>query len=264
MPPRNLAKNPRSDNVMYPENIRKLIKNITPKSELTSDHSVNPDITGSKYDIINSAVFTLQKKLPKIDPGLIAISGDIIDGVVSDASKKSWHIPICALESYVDWLYLHSVDVSLLSVVISVKAGFSGIDLRRICLGALLHDLGKLIIPDSIIQKPGRLNDREMSLMRRHCELGYNMAMNFNLPDECRNIILQHHERLDGSGYPKGLSKNELPESAKIVMIADVLDAITSFRPYKKARTMCEGITVLKREPLSFEQKYVNIVGKYL
>lgn len=102
--------------------------------------------------------------------------------------------------------------------------------------GALLHDVGKIAIPDSILKKPGPLSPQEWEKVKLHPSLGFKLVKEINLVKEVGNIILYHHERYDGTGYPMQLKKKDIPVEARIFALADALDAITSFRPYRKER----------------------------
>jgi putative nucleotidyltransferase with HDIG domain len=106
-------------------------------------------------------------------------------------------------------------------------------DIRK---GALLHDIGKIAIPDAILKKPGPLSPAEWEKVKLHPSLGYGLIKEIKLVKEIGNIILYHHERYDGTGYPKGLKKEKIPLEARIFALADALDAITAHRPYRKMR----------------------------
>jgi putative nucleotidyltransferase with HDIG domain len=108
--------------------------------------------------------------------------------------------------------------------------------LDNIRKGALLHDVGKIAIPDSILKKPSPLDQAEWEKIKLHPALGYGLIKEIKLLKEVGNIILCHHERYDGSGYPSGLKAEEIPLEARIFALADALDAITSFRPYREQR----------------------------
>jgi len=108
--------------------------------------------------------------------------------------------------------------------------------LDNIRKGALLHDIGKIAIPDSILKKPGRLSPAEWEKIKLHPTLGYGLVKEIKLLREVGDIILYHHERYDGGGYPKGLVGEAIPQEARIFALADALDAITSHRPYRKER----------------------------
>ena len=108
--------------------------------------------------------------------------------------------------------------------------------LDNIRKGALLHDIGKIAIPDSILKKPHPLTLEEWKKIKLHPTLGYGLIKEIKLLKEVGNIILCHHEKYDGTGYPRGLKKDEIPLEARIFSLADALDAITSYRPYRKER----------------------------
>jgi len=108
--------------------------------------------------------------------------------------------------------------------------------LENIRKGALLHDIGKIAIPDAILKKPSRLSAAEWQKVKLHPVLGYGLIKEIKMVKEVGNVILYHHERYDGSGYPKGLKKDAIPLEARMFAVADALDAITSHRPYRKER----------------------------
>lgn len=126
-----------------------------------------------------------------------------------------------------------------------VLAQIIGVDeettLDNIRKGALLHDVGKIAIPDSILKKPGPLSREEWEKIKLHPSLGYGLIKEIKLVKEIGNIILCHHERYDGRGYPSKLKGSDIPLEARIFALADALDAITSFRPYRKERTFQEA-----------------------
>lgn len=133
--------------------------------------------------------------------------------------------------------YGHSKTVARYSHVLAEAAGI--LDPRAldsIRKGALLHDSGKMAIPDSILKKPGPLAPREWEVIRRHPALGYSLVRDLKLVREVGDIILCHHERYDGTGYPKGLKGEAIPFEARIFAVADTLDAVTSHRPYRAPR----------------------------
>jgi putative nucleotidyltransferase with HDIG domain len=128
----------------------------------------------------------------------------------------------------------HSRTVSKYSQVLAEILGIKNqVTLDNIRKGALLHDIGKIAIPDSILKKPGELTPEEWEKIKLHPALGFGLIKEMKLLKEVGNIILYHHEKYDGSGYPKGLKKEEIPLEARIFALADALDAITSHRPYR-------------------------------
>lgn len=221
------------------------------------------------FDEKQSAVLTSIAKAFEVrmnicDDRVLEQPNKILSTIVFESKTKPWWIYINALSNYVDWLYTHSIDVAMISLMMAVKLGYSDKKLFNIGLGAFLHDVGKLLIPKSIIEKPGPLTDMEMVCMRQHCELGISSLEPFILPKECTDIVLQHHERLDGSGYPKGLRENEICRNARIVMIADAIDAITSGRPYKQPQEMDAAIKILRGAGKKYPQELVTLLEKIL
>jgi len=133
----------------------------------------------------------------------------------------------------------HSQTVSKYAEALAKILGWKKAErLDHIRKGALLHDVGKIAIPDSILKKPGPLTADEWEKIKLHPSLGYGLIKEIKLVPEIGNIILYHHEHFDGSGYPRGLSSEEIPQEARIFAVADALDAITAHRPYRKARDM--------------------------
>jgi putative nucleotidyltransferase with HDIG domain len=129
----------------------------------------------------------------------------------------------------------HSKRVLLYSVKIAEVIGGMEDQMKTLGMGAWLHDIGKLAIPDSILLKPGALNEQERQIMERHVELGYDLVKGIPFLADAAEIILAHHERRNGSGYPRGLRGDNIPMSARIFAVADSFDAMTSDRPYRLA-----------------------------
>lgn len=126
--------------------------------------------------------------------------------------------------------------------------GLPAEDLDALHRGGYLHDIGKVGVPDSVLLKEGPLTPEELTLMRRHPEIGANLCAPLQSLRRVRPIILHHHERLDGSGYPSGLRGDAVPLLAQVVGIVDVYDALTSARPYRAALTSAEAIVHLRQE----------------
>jgi len=140
----------------------------------------------------------------------------------------------------------HSQLVAQYSLVLARALGIEDkmflVDLER---GALLHDIGKIGIPESILRKPGALTDMERKIVQEHPLLGYELIMDYDFLRKAANVVLYHHERYDGQGYPYGLAGEDIPLEARIFSVADTLDAITSDRPYRSGQSLfvaCEEI----------------------
>ncbi len=140
----------------------------------------------------------------------------------------------------------HSRRVLLYSLKIAEAIGGMEDQLKTLGMGAWLHDIGKLAIPDGILLKPGALNQQERQIMKRHVELGYDLVKGIPFLADAAEIILAHHERHDGSGYPRGLRGKDIPMSARIFAVADSFDAMTSDRPYRSALTVQTARSVIE------------------
>jgi HD-GYP domain-containing protein (c-di-GMP phosphodiesterase class II) len=141
----------------------------------------------------------------------------------------------------------HTDRVVALTEALGQRLAFP--DLAGLRMGAYLHDLGKLAIPDAILLKPGALTDAERWIMQSHCDIGFSILENLGfLPQTARNIVRYHHERLDGSGYPFGLKGDEIPFEARLFAVVDVYDALVHARPYKAAWSHQEALHELRRQ----------------
>jgi response regulator RpfG family c-di-GMP phosphodiesterase len=129
----------------------------------------------------------------------------------------------------------HSRRVFLYSIEIAKAMGGLEKQMRNVAMGAWLHDIGKLAISDAILLKPGPLTREEREIMQRHVQIGYDMVRGIPFLTDAAEIIFAHHERCDGSGYPRGLKAAEIPVGARIFGVADTFDAMTSDRPYRRA-----------------------------
>lgn len=136
----------------------------------------------------------------------------------------------------------HTVAVGQLALTIAAALKLEAAECRRIELGALLHDVGKLSIPDRVLNKPGPLNEIEWAAMRRHTAVGVSLLMRLlDLPDVLE-VVHSHHERWDGQGYPDGLVGEQIPLAARIVAVADAFHAMTEPRPYRQPRSASSAL----------------------
>jgi putative nucleotidyltransferase with HDIG domain len=135
----------------------------------------------------------------------------------------------------------HSKRVTAYAIALAREMGLNAEELKVIARGAFLHDIGKIATPDEVLLKPGKLDAREMAIMREHCERGYEMVRKIPFLQQASEIVYSHQESFDGSGYPRGLQGAQIPLGARIFAIADTLDAITSDRPYRRGRSFAEA-----------------------
>jgi putative nucleotidyltransferase with HDIG domain len=131
----------------------------------------------------------------------------------------------------------HSKRVTAYTIALARAMGIAPAEIKVIARGAFLHDVGKMAIPDEILRKPGKLTPEEQSIMREHCTRGYNMLRKIPFLAGAAEIVYCHQEHYDGSGYPRGIHAREIPIGARIFAVGDTLDAITSDRPYRQARS---------------------------
>ncbi len=146
-------------------------------------------------------------------------------------------IHLTEIRAHDDYTFAHSVDVCSLAVLVAVHLGYSENRLHELAVGALLHDVGKLRVDPELLNKPSRLTEDEMVIMRGHTFFGFDLlrSQKGKLSLTSMHIALQHHEKYDGTGYPRGLKEDEIHDFSRIVSIADVYDAVTSDRPYRQA-----------------------------
>lgn len=162
------------------------------------------------------------------------------------------------MREYDDVTYHHSMSVGIMCNVFGKWLGFSKEDIEVLTLAGLLHDVGKVMVPDSIIRKPERLSIAEYEIIKTHPFQGYNLLKDEDIDERIKKAALMHHERCDGTGYPSRLVANEIDEFAKIVAIADVYDAMTSARIYRGPLCPFDVVHIFETEGLrKFEPKYL-------
>ena len=143
-------------------------------------------------------------------------------------------VPISSLKSYDEYTYHHSLSVSVLAIAIGQALGLNIRESKRLGRCAMLHDIGKIMVPHNLITKPAALTPGEYMQVKKHPEMGARyLKTEFIGNDELWDSIIHHHEKVDGTGYPEGLLNKEIPLFSKIIAVADVYDALTSYRPYR-------------------------------
>ena len=153
----------------------------------------------------------------------------------------------------------HQKKVAHLASKIAEEMGLSANKVIGLSVAALLHDIGKIIVPTEILCKPGRLSEVEYSLIKEHCRAGYNILKNVEFPWPVSEIILQHHERMDGSGYPRGLAGEEILLEARILAVADVVESMSSYRPYRAPLGIEKALEeITKNKGSLFDEKAVD------
>lgn len=169
-------------------------------------------------------------------------------------------LQIAVLKLIDDYTFSHAVHTSIYAATLAQFLGYSKERVQEICLSALLHDIGKADVPDEILNKPGLLTEDEFRVMKEHVRYSYNRL--YRLQDVSRDLLLaiaQHHERMDGSGYLRGLRGTEIHEWARLLAIADVYDAVTTKRVYRDALLPHEGAEVLMGSAGELDPEFLEI-----
>lgn len=180
---------------------------------------------------------------------------DIVNLILTEDTTLYYLLNITSHDFYT---YTHSVTVGILGVALakSLFGKSDGHDIQELGAGFFLHDLGKVNIDQAIINKPGKLTEEEMQEMRRHPALGYKLLRETKqLTEESKTIVLQHHERIDGRGYPKGRRGQEIHIYGRICAIADVYDALTSDRPYRQKLSSFAALKIMREEMIEHFQR---------
>ena len=186
-----------------------------------------------------------------------AMISDMVSAIMEQDSLAS---ALSKITSHDYYTYTHSVNVGMMGVLLAkeVYGDRSEQNLNELGAGFFLHDLGKCEVPAFLINKPGRLTDEEWEMMRKHPSFGEKILHDTGtMTAECEFIVGQHHEREDGSGYPRGLSSSEIHDYARICSVVDVYDALSSERAYKKALSPFESLKIMKEEMIHHFHKEV-------
>jgi len=168
-------------------------------------------------------------------------------------------IAVAKLKAKDEGIFLHSLAVSALMVTFGRNLGMSEQAVRLLGIGGLAHDLGKTVLPIELLRKPGKLTADELQVVRTHPTRGYELVKQIDgMPKPVLDICLYHHEKFDGTGYPHQLRGSAIPQAARIAAICDVYDALTSFRPYKRAWSQAEAIDAMTQSRGHFDPDLLN------
>lgn len=152
------------------------------------------------------------------------------------------------IRTHDDYLFFHSINVAIFSILTAITMGYTEGKVIDIGLGALLHDIGMIMIDPAIINKSAQLSESESAQIRKHPEIGFNILRTYReVPTKVAHIAYQHHERVDGSGYPRMLERKQILEYALIVAVADTFDAVVSDRPFRKGYSTTEALIILRK-----------------
>lgn len=184
----------------------------------------------SSYDRFTKMIKTPLLVALNTSPGMEDAARHVAERIVSDPIVLK---NLRSLREHDEYTYNHSINVAVLSFFLGYRKGYDADKLTILTKGAALHDIGKTGVPLSILNKPGKLTDEEFEVIKTHSLYGYNLVKDTELEQEVKEIILYHHTRLDGSGYPKTEDGNAFKEIVQVVSLCDVFDALTGDRVYK-------------------------------
>ncbi len=207
----------------------------------TAEEAKNRHIGNALAEL--SEIFDCNAEIRELSQEAVEKVDDIANDIYLDISDDSSYLgnQMIALQNYDDYTYKHCLRVSMLSTAICGELGMDKDKTKEVIVAGLLHDIGKSNIDHDIIIKPGKLTDAEFAQIKRHPLMGYNILKKSNCySDEILQGVLFHHEKYDGSGYPTGIKGEKIPLMARILTVADVFDALTSNRPYRKPWSVAE------------------------
>ena len=190
-----------------------------------------------------------------IDGRLIAIEGIARDVTerqkANEALKRAFNSVVSVLSDMLNlkdpYTQFHEKNVAKLALEIAERMGLDEFTIESIRVASMVHDIGKINIPTEILSKPGKLSDIEFEMIKKHPETAYEILRKVDLPWPVADIVYQHHERLDGSGYPRHLKSDEILLEAKIIIVADVIEVMSSHRPYRAALGFEAAIEEIKK-----------------
>ena len=206
---------------------------------------------------------TFKESMASIVDGSADIDSDklikgVTDMIPSDMTGIGVFDMLHNMRQYDDLTYMHSMNVALICNVFAGWLNMSESDVRIATLGGLLHDVGKLKMPDNIMRKPAKLTLAEYNIIKTHSLQGYNILKDRNIDDNVKQCALLHHERCDGSGYPLGIEGERINRFAKMVAIADVYDAMTAARIYRGPLCPFKVIGIFEAEGLTkYDSHYI-------
>ncbi len=239
-----------------------------PEIPLTNDVSYSEKIKASReFQIFEKQYLKtteeFEKKLNKIASGeekldVPSLMNTVTDLVTPDMSTLSILNVLHNMRQYDDFTYMHCINVSLLNNILGHWLGLNDNDIEILTLGGLLHDIGKIAVPDDIIRKPAKLSPVEYNIIKTHTVQGYKILQEADLDENVKDIVLMHHERCDGTGYPLNLTADRISPYAKITAISDVYDAMTAARIYRGPLCPFKVINIFETEGYQkYDSKFI-------
>lgn len=225
-------KDERTDDILIQDPISQELKH---KAVLTIESTFR-DV---QADFSSGGAFVIEKAAQKLKEVVRILHEEI-------SSNKDLISLLSDVFVYDNYIFTHSFNVTMYSLAIGSELGLSPKDLETLGLGAILHDVGKLTVPTEVLFKPGKLAQEEYERIKEHADAGFQILRNIQtISLLVAHCAFQHHERLNGTGYPRGIKGDEILPFAKIIAVADVFDAVTSNRVYRKALLPHNGLEIL-------------------
>ncbi|MDH6371826.1 hypothetical protein CA600_03360 [Paenibacillus sp. VTT E-133280] len=211
------------------------------------------DCTAAIENIFEQLRQNKNKRIPMLE-----VRNEVIPFIQQVSEKNDFYGVLAALQSKDDYTYRHNVAVGILSTLLGKWLKLKPEDLSMLTIAATLHDIGKMRIPDELLTRPGPLTAEEYQLMKKHTTYGYEMIRDTIGTNHLQALVaLQHHERMDGSGYPFGVLGNRITDFSKIVAVADVFHAMTSDRFYRKASPLYEVLLQMEESVFGKLDPYI-------
>ena len=207
-------------------------------------------------------LFSLISSEKKISKKTITNAKSAVDDIVNEiVLNENITYTMTDLKLFDDYTYYHSVNVTVVAVVLGLSMGLNKNSLYKLGLGALMHDIGKIFVPKPILEKQGKLTEEEFEIIKSHSKNGYDyLKQAEGFPQEANIAVLTHHEKFSGFGYPDGISENQIPVFGRILTVADVFDALVSDRPYRKALLPSEAVEyIVGGSGVIFDPKIVKV-----
>lgn len=276
--PKQTALSPRLISRLKLYNVKKVCVVITDdvaqqlNAAAEKNKPVNPEKNTHQFKVFNrtyqdmandlEAAFkeVIEKPYETYDPA------PIIDQILDLAKtvKNTMHLmnTLQLLREYDDTMYIHSLSVALIAHTIASQQNFTEEDMRNLMFACAFHDIGKVQIPTDILYKPSRLTDEEYAIVKQHAQKGYDILNKAHFPLDVQMAALLHHERCDGSGYPSAITLEKIPLFARIIAIADVYDAMTARRAYRKE--ICSFDVIAEFENSGYQKYDVTLLIPFL
>lgn len=211
-----------------------------------------PDKTRNQAVLTIQETFSQLNKKQKISDSFVLEKAtkkftDLVRSILTEVNDNKELLSLLTdVYAYDHYIFTHSLNVALYSLAMGLELKLNQKQMEILGLGAIMHDVGKMMIPTEIILKPGRLTEDEFETMKKHSEFGFQLLRGVHtIPLLVAHCAYQHHERLDGTGYPRGLNGEDIHFYGKIIAVADVFDAVTSNRVYRNALLPHEALEIL-------------------